>query len=322
MRKMNNNMAIREAIYEEMKSDPSVFIIGEDLTYNVYGYAGGLLDEFGPLRVRDTPLSEAAFTGAGVGAAMVGMRPIVDWTLSSFIYVAMDQLVSIAAKTAYTYGGQYKVPVVYLASLSYGSGSASQHSDRPHAMPMNIPGLKIINPSNPADTYGMLKAAIRDNDPVVCFSDGRAGSIRMDLPDEPYLIPLGRADVKREGNDVTVVGVSNCVNLALTAAAELEKEGISVEVVDPRTIKPLDKQTIFKSIRKTGRLVTVDVACKTCSVASEIAALAASECFHSLKAPVGIVATPDVHAPFARMLESQMYPTAESVADAVRAVMK
>lgn len=321
MRKMNCIQAQREAIFEEMKRDPNVIMFGEDVTYNVYGYTGGLLDAFGPLRVRDTPLSEAAYTGAGVGAAMVGMRPIVDWTMACFAYVAMDQLINMAAKTTFTYGGQYKVPVVYLGSFMYGVGAASQHADSPHPMLMNVPGLKIIAPSNAYDMYGLLKTAIRDDDPVVCFRDSLAGE-GMQLPDEEYLIPLGKADIKREGTDVTIVGISNCVNLALAAAKVLEAEGISVEVVDPRTLKPLDKGTILKSIAKTGRLVAVDHGHRTCSAASEIAAIAVSEGFHSLKAPVEIVAAPDVHEPFSPALLKLMYPTAETIAAAARKTLK
>lgn len=319
------SQAGREAIIDEMHRDPNVFIMGQDVQVGLYANSYGLVDIFGPERVRNTPISEAAYTGAGVGAAMVGMRPIVDWGLADFMFVAMDQLISMAAKTTYLYGGQYKVPVVFLATNNAGGGacSAAQHSNRSHPMLMNNPGLKIIAPTNPVDMYGLMKSAIRDDDPVVCFRECMMDSIKMELPDDKdFLIPIGKADVKREGTDVTIVGFLHSVNIALQAAKILEKEGISVEVVDPRTIKPLDRNTIFKSIRKTGRLVCVDVACKTCSGASEVAALAASECFDSLKAPVGIVTAPDVHFPFSPGLEALMLPTPESIATAVRATLK
>lgn len=324
-KKITCGQAITLAIASEMKRDPSVFVLGQDVRIGLYGTTMGLLDTFGPERIIDAPISEASYVGAGVGAAMVGMRPIIDLALSDFSLIAYDQLINMASKTHFLYGGQYQVPVVFLSVNNAGNGicSGAQHSNRPHSMLMNVPGLKILAPTDPVDAYGLMKSAIRDNDPVYINRDMLCESVKMSLPDdEDYTVPIGKAAVKREGTDVTIVGFLSGVVFALKAAEILEKEGISVEVVDPRTIKPLDKETIFKSVRKTGRLVCVDVAHKTCSGASEVAALAASECFDSLKAPVGIVATEDVHFAFTPGLDKMMIPSPEQIADAVRATLR
>lgn len=318
MRQISFLQAIREAQLEEMRRDPRVFIMGEDIRNNVFGASAGFLEEFGPERVRNTPLSEGGFTGAAAGAAMVGMRPIVDYTIAPFLYVAMDQLISIVAKSSYLYGGQTKVPVVLRAAMFYGNSNAAQHSDRPYPMFMGVPGLKIIIPATPYDMKGLLKSAIRDDDPVMCFEDGRLWGTRGDVPEEEYLIPLGKADIKREGSDVTVVAVGGMVIHALAAAKELEAENISVEVVDPRSLVPLDKETILSSVRKTGRLVAVDVAHRTCSAASEIAAIVAEEAFWDLKGPVLRVTTPDTHIPFSSAMEKGLYPNKDKIAAAVK----
>ena len=313
--------AIGEAQREEMRRDSRVFIMGEDIAAGMYGSTAGFLAEFGPERVRNTPLSEAGFTGAAAGAAMVGMRPIVDYTIASFIYVAMDQLVSIAAKATYMYGGQTQVPVVFRAGLFFGGSNAAQHSDRPYSMLMNIPGIKIILPSTPYDAKGLLKTAIRDNDPVFCFEDGLLWTAKGPVPEEEYLIPLGVADVKREGTDVTVVALASRVQEALTAADQLAGQGVSVEVIDPRSLVPLDTETILKSVNKTGRLVVVDEAHRTCGAAAEIAAIVAEKGFWDLKAPIRRLTVPDTHIPFSPPLEQQLYPTAPKIAAAVQDVL-
>ncbi|MCZ7567665.1 MAG: alpha-ketoacid dehydrogenase subunit beta [Ardenticatenaceae bacterium] len=321
MRELTYLQAIYEAQREEMQRDPHVIIMGEDIEANVFGTTGGFVEEFGRDRVRNTPLSENGFTGAAAGAAMVGLRPIVDYTIASFLYVAMDQLVSIVAKGTYMYGGQAKIPVVLRAAMFYGGSNAAQHSDRPYPMFMNMPGLKIIAPTTPYDVKGLLKTAIRDDDPVMCFEDGTLWATKGPVPEEEYLIPLGQADVKREGNDVTVVAIAGALPQALAAAEELAGEGISVEVVDPRSLVPLDQGTILKSVEKTGRLVVADPAHKTCSAASEIAAIVAEEGFWNMKAPIARVATPDVHIPFSPPLEQPLYPNKERIAAAVRQAM-
>jgi pyruvate dehydrogenase E1 component beta subunit len=314
--------AIYEAQHEEMQRDPRVFIMGEDVVLNMFGTTAGFLEEFGKERVRDTPISEAGFTGVGVGSALVGMRPIVDYSIASFMYVAMDQLISMAAKCTYMYGGQAKVPIVFRAGMFYGGSNAAQHSDRPHPMFMNVPGFKIIMPSTPYDVKGLLKSAIRDDDPVICFEDDTLWFSKGSIPDEEYTIPLGKAEIKREGKDVTVVGIAGGVMLALAAADELANEGISVEVLDPRTLVPLDKDLILQSVSKTGRLVVVDPAHKTCSAASEISAIVAEEGFWNLKAPIQRVATADVQIPFSPALEPLLYPTKEKIVAAVQKTLE
>jgi acetoin:2,6-dichlorophenolindophenol oxidoreductase subunit beta len=313
--------AIRDAQFEEMKRDPSVFMMGEDLTTNLFGATTGFVEAFGAERVRNTPISEAGFIGAAAGAAMVGMRPIVDVTIASFIYPAMDQLISIIAKSRFLYGGQARLPLVLRLCMFYGNSTAAQHSDRPYPMFMGVPGLKIILPSNARDMKGLLKSAVRDDDPVLCFEDSSLWSSKMEVPEgEDLLVPFGQAQVKREGTDVTVVALGGAVPLALAAATELAPEGVSVEVIDPRTLVPLDVASILRSVRKTGRLVAVDPAHRTCSAASEIAAIVAEQAFAALRAPVLRVTTPDTHIPFSPPLEARLFPTRQGIIDAIRSV--
>ena len=318
LRNINFLKAINEATREEMLRDPTIFLMGQDISDNVYGSSAGLFAEFGGERVRDTPISEAAMVGAAAGAAMVGMRPIVDLYIASFVYVAMDQLISIVAKSTYLYGGQAKLPMVVRACMMYGVSNAAQHSDRPYSMFMNVPGLKIVVPSSPYDVKGLLKTAIRDDDPVLFFEDSTLWGIRGHVPEEDYVIPFGKADIKRPGTDVTVVAISGMVTHALAAAELLAGENISVEVIDPRTLVPLDKETILTSVAKTGRLVVVDAAHKSCSASSEIAALVSEEAFWDLKAPIARVVTPNVHIPFSPALEPQLFPDKEKIASAIR----
>jgi acetoin:2,6-dichlorophenolindophenol oxidoreductase subunit beta len=314
--------AIRDAQLEEMRRDERVFIMGEDVAWNMLGSTEGFVEEFGPERVRNTPITEAAFTGAAAGAAMVGMRPIVDLMLTSFMYCAMDQIISIISKSTYLYGGQASLPLTIRASMFYGGSNAAQHSDRPLAPFMASPGLKIIAPSSPYDAKGLLKAAIREDDPVISFEDGTLWTMTGEVPDEDYIVPLGQADVKREGSQVTVVAISGAVRAALTAAGRLAGEGISVEVVDPRSLVPMDYATILSSVAKTGRLVVADPSHRTCSPAAEIAATVAEDGFWSLQAPIVRVTTPDTHIPFSPPLEAQLYPGPDRIAEAVRQTLK
>jgi pyruvate dehydrogenase E1 component beta subunit len=323
MREITYLQAIYEAQHEEMQRDQRVFIIGEDIEASFFGTTAGFLEEFGAKRVRNTPLSENGFIGAAAGAAMVGARPIVDVTIASFLYVAMDQLISIVSKATYMYGGQARVPMVIRAAMFYGGNNAAQHSDRPHPIFMNMPGFKIIAPSTPGDMKGLLKSAVRDDDPVLSFEDGTLWASKGSVPEDgDYLVPLGQADIKRPGNDVTVVAIGGTVLHALAAAAELEAGGVSVEVVDPRTLVPLDTATILGSVEKTGRLVVADPAHRTCSAASEIAAVVAEDGFWNLKAPIQRVTTPPVHVPYSPALEPQMYPTREKIVSAVRRTLE
>lgn len=315
--------AINQAIAEEMRRDESVFIMGEDIRLAVYGATANLLGEFGEKRVLDTPLSENGFFGAAVGASLVGMRPVVE-TLTSFMWVGMDQLISQAAKMRYMFGGQATLPVVYRATMFYGGGSAAHHSDRSYPMFMNMPGFKIIIPSNPADMKGLLKSAIRDDDPCIVFEDGTLFGMRGEVPDDSELplgeliVPFGEARVVQEGTDCTVVGIAASVNHAVAAADQLAQEGISIEVIDPRTLVPFDKATVLKSVEKTGRLVIADPAPKVCSAASEIASIVAEEGFWDLQAPIQKVASEQVHIPYTPVLEKLVYPNTEKIVAAVK----
>ena len=313
--------ALNEAMREEMGRDERVFIMGEDIQHGVYGASAGLFAEFGAERVRDCPLSENAFCGAAVGAAAVGMRPIVE-SAACFMWVAMDSLISQAAKMRYMFGGQVSLPIVYRTSLYYDGSMAAHHSDRSHPIFMNVPGFKVAFPSNAYDAKGLLKTAIREDDPVVFFEDRTVLGARAYVPEEEYSVPMGVADVKREGTDVTIVAIGGMVPRALEAAETLDREGVSAEVLDPRTLVPLDKAAILGSVAKTGRLVTVDMAHKTCSAASEIAAIVAMEGFWSLQAPIQRLATANVHIPFSPSLEPLCYPTAASIAAAARVTLE
>lgn len=311
--------AIVKAQIEEMHRDERVFLMGEDLS--VYG-DGKVLATFGGLRVWSTPISETSFTGMAIGAAMTGVRPIVSLSIASFMYLASDQIINQAGKLRYMTGGHMKVPAVFRCSMFYNFSIAAQHSDRPYPMFMNAPGLKIVAPTTPADMKGLLKAAIRDEDPVMVFEDSTLWGIKDDVPtDLDFLVPIGKADVKHEGGDVTIVAIAGCMKHAMAAAQQLKKEGISAEVVDPRTLVPLDKDTIIESVTKTGRLVVVDNANRTCNAAAEIAAMVAEEAFESLKKPIQRLSTPDVHIPYAPTLEKPLYPSKDSIIAAVRKIL-
>lgn len=323
MAKVTYLEAIRQAQHEEMTRDDRVFLMGEDIICNVFGTTTGFAEAFGLERVRDTPISENGIVGAGAGAALVGMRPIVDVTLSSFLYPAMDQIVSIVAKSRYIYGGQAKLPLVIRSCMFYGNANAAQHSDRPYSMFMNMPGLKIIAPSTAYDIKGLMKAAIRDDDPVMVFEDGTCWSSKDEVPDDPdFVIPLGKGEIKREGTDITVIAIAGGVPIALKAAKKLEKEGISLEVVDPRTLAPLDKDLILRSVRKTGRAIAVDPAHQTCSASSEIAATIVEHAFDALRGPVLRIATADTHLPFSPAIEKALYPTVDRIVDAARRLVR
>ncbi len=315
--------AINQAISEEMRRDEAVFIMGQDIRRSVYGATANLFEEFGEERVLDTPLSESGFFGAAIGASLVGMRPIVE-TLASFMWVAMDQLISQAAKMRYMFGGQATLPVVYRATMYYGGGAAAHHSDRSYPMFMNMPGLKLTAPSTPYDAKGLLKSAIRDDDPVISFEDGTLFGTRGEVPgpdEDDVIVPFGKAAIRRRGSDVTVVAIAGANPHALLAAEEAEKEGISVEVIDPRTLNPLDKVSILESVEKTGRLVIADPAHRVCSAASEIASIVAEEGFWSLQAPIQKVASEQVHIPYSPALEKLVYPNKEKIKAAIHTTL-
>lgn len=308
--------AIMQAQVEEMERDERVILMGEDIS--VYG-GGKVVEAFGESRVWGTPISENSFCGLAVGAAMTGLRPIVDLNIASFMYLASDQIINQAGKLHYMTGGQMKVPAVFRTVMFHNAANAAQHSDRPYPMFMNAPGLKIVAPSTPADIKGLIKSAIRDDDPVMIFEDSTLWSSKELVSTDPdHLVPIGVADVKREGVDVTIVSIAGCLKPSLAAAEALAEEGISVEVVDPRTLVPLDKATILKSVAKTGRLIIVDCANHTCNAASEIAAMVAEEGFSSLKSSIQRVTTPDVHVPFNPILEKSIYPNKDKIIAAVK----
>lgn len=311
--------ALVQAMAEEMERDPNVIMMGEDIP--VYG-CSKLVDLVEPSRLWAMPISEAGFAGVGIGAAIKGLRPIVDFTISSFIYLAADQIISQAAKLHFMTGGQVRVPVVFRACQYYDVSSAAQHSDRPYAMFMNIPGLKIIAPTNPADAKGLLKSAIRDDDPVLFFEDVKCWAGKEEVPTDPeFLIPIGKASIRRPGEHVTIVGISGAMRAVQTAAKKLEAEGISAEVIDPRTLKPLDIPTIISSVQKTGRLVIVENAHRCLGAGAEIAATIAEEAFDALRKPIIRLATPDTHPAFSRPLEQGLYPTPELIVAAVKRLL-
>ena len=314
--KLSYLQAIVEAQREEMRRDERVILIGEDIA--IYG-AQTLFDEFDESRLRNAPISENSFTGVGIGAALTGLRPIVDLTIASFAYLASDQIINQAAKLRFMTGGQLRVPIVVRLSTFYNNSTAAQHSDRPYSLFMNVPGLKVLAPATASDAKGLLKSAIRDDDPVVIFEDTNLWARKEEVPcDEDFLVPIGVAEIKRPGRDVTLVSVAGCLPAALGAAELLAKEGVEVEVVDLRTIVPLDKATILSSVARTGRLVIADNSHKVGSVASEVAAVVAEEGFGSLRGPIRRVATPSVQIPYNRTLERGLYPTREKIVAALR----
>lgn len=326
MREVKYWKAFNEAISEEMRRDKNIIYLAEDARGNVGGpfaMAKGLEFEFGSDRVFDTPDSEAGFIGVAVGAALTGLRPVVDISFSDFMLVAMDQIVNQMAKIRYMTGENYtEMPITIHTMAGGGMRAGTQHSQSLESWYVNVPGLKLVAPSNGYDLKGIMKSAIRDNNPVIIWLHKAMLRTKVNLPDEEYLIPLGKAEVKREGSDVTVVGISNMVNVALSVAQKMEGEGISVEVVDPISLSPLDKETIFESVKKTGRLVTVHEAPKPCAMGAEIAALVFEECFDYLEAPVKRVTGEFTPVPYTSPLEDAFLPNAEKLAAAIKAVMK
>jgi acetoin:2,6-dichlorophenolindophenol oxidoreductase subunit beta len=313
--------AIREALDIELGKDENVILFGQDIQHNVYGYTGNLVNKYGSKRVINTPLSESAVVGTAIGAAMCGLKTIVDLTVGNFLYVAMDQIASIAAKNSYMYNGQFKLPLTIMCSTLYNTSSAAQHSDRPHPMVMNVPGLKVVSPASPQDAYSLLRTSINDNNPVIYFSDRSVFYSKEDV-DLDCNVNIGQASILKQGSDITIVTISGCIQLALDILPELNKSNISAEVIDVRTLVPLDIETIKSSVKKTGRVVIVDTANKTCSAASEISSLLAEDIFYNLKAPIGIVAYDDVPVPFAKKLELEIMPTKEKLLSKVIAVMQ
>ncbi|TMC90737.1 MAG: alpha-ketoacid dehydrogenase subunit beta [Chloroflexi bacterium] len=319
-RQLSMAEAIREALAQEMRRDPRVFVIGEDVAEagTPFKVLRGLVEEFGPERVMDTPISEPGFTGIGLGAAMTGMRPVVDIMFGDFLFLALDQIANQAAKVHYMSGGKLSAPIVIRTTLGATRRSGAQHSQSLHALVSHIPGLKVALPSTPYDAKGLMIAAIRDDNPVVIFEDKMMYAIKGDVPEEDYVIPLGQADIKREGNDITLVATSSMVHVALAAADALAKEGISAEVIDPRTTVPLDADAIVGSVTKTGRAIVIDEGYQSYGVTAEIASIIADRAFYHLDAPVKRMGAMDVPIPFSPALEDLTVPTPDKVTELAR----
>ncbi|MFL5807823.1 MAG: alpha-ketoacid dehydrogenase subunit beta [Roseiflexaceae bacterium] len=335
MRTISYREAINEALRQEMQRDPTVMIMGEDVTGapqsdlqvhldpwgGVLGVTKGLVHEFGRERVRDTPITESSFVGAGVGAAATGLRPVVELMFIGFMGVCLDQITNQAAKMRYMFGGKAKIPLVIRTMIGAGFRAAAQHSDSIYSVFVHFPGLKVVAPATPADAKGLLAAAIRDDDPVIFCEHKLLYDIKGPVPEGEHIVPLGLADVKRAGSDVTIVAISRMVLHALEAAEQLARDGISAEVVDLRTLAPLDEATVLGSIRKTGRLVVVDEDNPRCSVACDIATLAATQALEYLNAPVKLVTAPHTPVPFSPALEDIYVPSPARIVQAARATL-
>lgn len=320
MRELTFREAIIEALTEEMEKDPMVFLMGENIAVGggVYKGTEGILEKFGLERVIDMPISESGFVGAAVGAALLGTRPVVDLMFNDFLPLAMDQIVNHAAKMRYMYGGKARVPLVIRTFFGAGTRAGCSHSQSLEAWFVHCPGVKVVMPSTPADAKGLLKAAIRDDDPVIFFEHRLLYSMRGPVPEGECLIPLGQADIKRKGSDVTVVATGRMVHTALGAAAELSREGIEVEVLDPRSLVPLDYKALNESVKKTGRLLIVHEACVTGGFGAEIAAIIAKEAFGYLDAPIERIGAPDIPVPCSPTLEDSYIPKREDIVNTVR----
>src|SRR3989449_5984082 len=320
---MTYREALNLALREEMHRDPRVFVIGEEvgLYEGAYKVTQGLLKEFGPKRIVDTPIAESGFTGVGIGAAMVGLRPVVEMMTFNFALLALDQIVNSAAKLNYMSGGQYNVPIVIRGPGGPAHQLAAQHSQSMEVYFYHVPGLKVVRPSTPEDAKGLLKSAIRDDNPVIFIESETLYNIKGEVPDDPeFLIPLGTAAVRREGTDVTVIAYMGMMYRAMEAAEELEKDGISVEVVDPRTLRPMDTETIIKSVRKTHRVVVVEAGRGVSAHGSGIPAFGTEQAFDDLDAPVERVTGANAPMPYARNLEKLKTPSKDKIVAAIRRV--
>ncbi|MEM2249504.1 MAG: alpha-ketoacid dehydrogenase subunit beta [Candidatus Bathyarchaeia archaeon] len=325
MRELRYVEAIREALRQEMRRDPRVFLMGEDIGVygGAFGVTDGLLEEFGPERVIETPISELAIAGAAVGAALAGMRPVIEIMFMDFITLAMEQIVNQAAKIHFMFGGNASVPIVVRTPAGAGTGAAAQHSQSLEAWFVHTPGLKVVMPSTPYDAKGLLISSIRDNNPVIFIEHKLLYRTKGPVPEEEYTIPLGVAEIKREGRDVTIIATSLMVLRALAAAEKLAQEGIEAEVIDPRTLKPLDVDTIVNSVKKTGRALIVHEAPITCGIGAEILArIVESEAFYYLQAPIKRLAGRDVPIPYNRELERSVIPQEEDIVNAVRELVR
>jgi pyruvate dehydrogenase E1 component beta subunit len=313
--------AVNEALHEEMERDSTVFVQGLGIApFSRGGSTAGLFEKFGRLRVRSTPMSETVITGSCVGAALAGMRPVAELHLADFVFCALDEILSKAGKWRYTHGanGGMKLPIVFLITIGGYVSAASEHSQSPLGLYMHSPGLRIAVPTTPGDAKGLLKTAIRDDNPVLFVTHKKLGGSRGPVPDGDFTIPFGEAEVRRPGRDVTVVATSYMVSLALRAAASMEQEGVSLEVIDPRTLEPLDIESIVESVRKTGRLVIVDEDTERCGVGAEIGAQVLERAWVALRSPIRRVANPNLPVPYSPPLELAVLPSVERIEEAAR----
>ncbi len=321
MPEMNFIQAINTALAEELRHDSTTFMMGLDIWVGAFGATSGLTDEFGAERILNAPISEAGYAGAGVGAAMAGMRPIVEIEFASFFYCCWDQVCNQAAKLRYMSGGQADMPITFRAVCGAVGSAAAQHSETVYSQFMSVPGLKIVVPSGAYDMKGLLKSAIRDNNPVLVFEHLKLGRSREEVPDDEYLVPIGQAAVKREGSDVTIIAIGYMVPQALKAAKSLEEDGISAEVIDPRSLIPLDEETILSSVAKTHNVLVVDEGHLRCGAAAEISAVIADKGFDSLDAPVKRLAAPDVPIPFSPPMEKFVLPNDKKITATVKEML-
>jgi pyruvate dehydrogenase E1 component beta subunit len=312
--------AVREALDEEMARDDRVLLLGEDVAFigGNFKTSVGLFEKYGDLRVKDTPISEAGFVGMGIGMALTGLRPVVELMFSDFLLVSADQVVNQMSKILYMSGGQVRVPMVIRTPIGGGRSSAAQHSQSMQALVSHFPGMKVVVPSTAQEAKGLLKSAIRDDNPVIFFEHKMEYTTKFPIDDSIELIPIGKADIKRAGTDVTVVATSNQVIKSLKAAGDLEKEGISVEVIDLRSIIPLDRDTIIESVKKTGKLLIVDEAYEFCGIGAEVTANVMEDVFYYLDAPILRIGTPNVPLPFSPALEFPIIPSVEKIRDKVK----
>jgi pyruvate dehydrogenase E1 component beta subunit len=321
MRKIRYLQAVSEGLRNEMEKDPAVFVMGEDVRQGLRGITKGFVERFGPERVIDTPISESGFTGIGTGASLLGMRPVLEYQISEFVFVAFDQLVDQAQKLRYMSGGKLSVPVTYLiAGSGARGGMAGQHSDNPYPYILHG-GIKTVIPATPYDAKGLVISAIRENDPVAVFLPINSMRTRGEVPEEEYTVPIGKGELRREGKDITVVAVGHMVDTAIKAAEELEPEGISLEIYDPRSLLPLDIELLKQSVKKTGRVIILDDSNRTCGFSAEIASFVSDECFEQLKAPAKRVTRADVPVPFSVSLEPCVLPNKEKLFSAVHKIM-
>lgn len=320
MRKLTMRAAINEALRQEMRRDSNVYVIGEDVGVfgGCFGVTAGLIDEFGPKRVIDTPITESAIIGNALGAAATGLRPVAEIMFMDFVGVTMDQIYNQAAKMRYMFGGKAKIPMVIRTACGAGGSAAAQHSQSLEAWFMHVPGLKVVAPSTAYDAKGLLISSIRDDNPIIFVEHKFIYDLEGEVPEDTYTVPLGKADVKRQGSDVTIIATMAMVHRALEAAEELSKEGISVEVIDPRTLQPLDGETIIESVKKTHKVVIVHEAVKFAGPGAEIAAMIAEEAFDYLDAPIKRVAAPFTPVPFSPVLEQEYIPSKEKIIAAVK----